>query len=156
MATLFSGTPQNVWIDWDSLLSAGSSCDETCIVQEALLPLMVYHVPVELENAYCTLPQCMIVSSGHITIRGTITSTGNTTVVARSDVTIGSINIDKNAGALIISSQGTVRILHSDIQSGTTVLQALPAEPVIPKLLAKDFTSSLTIIQGIRTVRTIY
>lgn len=152
MKTLFSDNPKNIWIDWDALRSKENFCNEPCTIPEELTPLAVYHIPVELNNASCTLPQCTIASSENITISETVTSAGNISIVARGDITIGSMIIGENAGALIISTQGTVQILKSDIQSRATILQAIPADPVTPAQLARNFTSRLTIIEGVRAV----
>lgn len=153
--TLFSDTPKNIWIDWEALRSRAISCTEPCIINEALSPLMVYDTPIELENANCSLPECLIASSEQITVHGTVHTSGNITVLARGDATINSFHVDRTAGALIISSQGTVRILNSDRQPRITILQALPDEPITPVPLAETFTSPLTIIDGIRGARVI-
>jgi len=155
IATLRSDTPKNIWIDWEALRSKAESCAEPCIINEPLSPIMVYDTPIELTNAYCILSECMLASSQHITIHESVISTGNITILARSDITIGSINVKSGAGALIISSQGGVRILNPDIHPRITILQAFPVDPPLSAPLAEKFTSPLTIIEGVRSVRPI-
>ena len=154
-STLFSDTPKNIWIDWETLRSRSTPCKEPCIINEVLPPFQFYDTPIELANAYCTLPSCMIASSGQIRIQGSVSSVGNITVLARSDIIIGSVTNGKSAGALIVSSQGTVRVLKPDIESAATILHAFPADPSTPGPLTEDFTSPITIIEGVRAVRKI-
>jgi hypothetical protein len=152
-STLFSESPKNIWIDWETLNSKVTPCVEPCIINEALPPLLVYDKPIELANAYCILPDCMIASSEQIRIHGTVATSGNITLLARSDITISSINIQKNSGALIISSQGTVRVMNPVLEPGITTVSAFPDEQSTLSSLTDTFTSPLIIIEGVRTIR---
>ena len=154
-STLFSDNPKNLWIDWDTLLLQATQCPDPCIVSEILPPLLVYDTTIEIANAYCTLPNCMLASTEQINIHDTLDTTGNITILARGDITISSIHVPKNAGALIISTQGTVRVLNSLSTSAITIVHAFPDDQSAFPPLTETFTSLLPIIEGIRGVRVI-
>jgi len=146
-------SPQNTWIDWDALTTNITPCKDPCLVDEALPKLSVYDHPIEFANATCLLPECTIASTEQITINNQVNSVGNITILARGNITLNAIALEKEAGALLISTQGAIEIKSPPPELKLTIVRQFSIEPLISSPLPKSFSSQISIIEGIREVR---